>query len=140
MSTLLVSGVARLTAVGCPSPRDLTPSLFEIGYSILDIHLAHRSSGNGGGAANQHRGGATHLMLPQWVGAWRLPRFRFHSSDRGPVPVTFHQPTSTIADLQSSILPEAVPKMSLSFRPQGEIFLLIQISQSLRSFEMTNAA
>jgi hypothetical protein len=28
----------------------------------------------------------------------------------------------------------------LSFRPKGEIFLFIQISQSLRSFEMTNMA
>ena len=45
---------------------------------VFDIGYSHRSSGNGGGTANEHRGGATHLMLPQWVGAWRPPRFRLH--------------------------------------------------------------
>jgi hypothetical protein len=35
---------------------------------------------------------------------------------------------------------DVVQKVSLSFRPQGEILLLTQISQSLRSFEMTNMA
>ena len=39
-------------------------------------------------AANEHHEGATHLMLPQWVGAWLLPRFQFRSSDCGRVPVT----------------------------------------------------
>jgi hypothetical protein len=40
----------------------------------------------------------------------------------------------------SKMAHEAVQKESLSFRPRGEILPFIQISQSLRSFEMTNMA
>ena len=51
-------------------------------------------------------------------------------------------PIAVAIDWKSTptLVPEAVQKVSLSFRPQGEILFFVQISQSLRSFEMTNMA